>query len=73
MLQGHIPSSEYVGITALNKELFEQNKLLRAELIKAKVGQEELRAEERFLRSRMHSAGLKAPPEVGLEELDQNI
>lgn len=28
------------------------------------MGQEELRAEERFLRSRMHSAGLKAPPEA---------
>lgn len=69
-MQGYIPVAEYAGITALNKELFEQNKLLRAELIKAKVAQEELRAEERFLRSRMLSAGLEPPEVEGLEETD---
>ncbi|CAJ1384468.1 unnamed protein product [Effrenium voratum] len=69
LLQGYIPMSEYVGIMALNKELFEQNKLLHAELVNIKVAQEQLLAEERFLRSKMRAAGLEPPPEeaVSLE------
>ncbi|CAE7338448.1 unnamed protein product [Symbiodinium necroappetens] len=63
LMQGYIPSTEYVGIMALNKELREQNKLLRAELVNLKVEQESLRMEESFLRSQLH-AGLEPPPEV---------
>eukprot|EP00931_Biecheleriopsis_adriatica_P070742 TRINITY_DN44533_c0_g1_i1.p1 TRINITY_DN44533_c0_g1~~TRINITY_DN44533_c0_g1_i1.p1 ORF type:complete len:206 (+),score=40.03 TRINITY_DN44533_c0_g1_i1:33-650(+) len=62
--QGYIPMTEYVGIMALNKELREQNKQLRAELVNVQVSHEALRAEEAFLRSQMLKAGLEPPPEV---------
>eukprot|EP00933_Yihiella_yeosuensis_P006513 TRINITY_DN111226_c0_g1_i1.p1 TRINITY_DN111226_c0_g1~~TRINITY_DN111226_c0_g1_i1.p1 ORF type:complete len:223 (+),score=49.51 TRINITY_DN111226_c0_g1_i1:40-708(+) len=63
-LQGYIPTSEYVGIMALNKEFRENNKELRAEHVNVKVEQESLRAEEAFLRGQLLKAGLTPPAEV---------
>mmetsp|Transcript_14345 Transcript_14345/g.32628 ORF Transcript_14345/g.32628 Transcript_14345/m.32628 type:complete len:241 (-) Transcript_14345:53-775(-) len=62
--QGYLPTSEYVGIMALNKELREQNKRLHAELVAVRVEHERLRMEEDFLRGSTLKAGLEPPPEV---------
>eukprot|EP00418_Pyrodinium_bahamense_P053544 CAMPEP_0179171772 /NCGR_PEP_ID=MMETSP0796-20121207/84688_1 /TAXON_ID=73915 /ORGANISM="Pyrodinium bahamense, Strain pbaha01" /LENGTH=248 /DNA_ID=CAMNT_0020874865 /DNA_START=71 /DNA_END=814 /DNA_ORIENTATION=+ len=62
--QGYLPTQEYVGIMALNKELREQNKRLHAELVTIRVEHERLRMEEGFLRGNALKAGLKPPPEV---------
>mmetsp|Transcript_119292 Transcript_119292/g.338238 ORF Transcript_119292/g.338238 Transcript_119292/m.338238 type:complete len:136 (-) Transcript_119292:42-449(-) len=65
MLQkGYLPTEEYIGIMAYNKELFTQNKQLRAEFVTIQVEHERLRMEESFLREGVLKAGLSAPPEV---------
>jgi len=65
MLQkGYLPTEDYVGIMGLNKELREQNKRLRAELISTRVEHERLLAEDAFLRESAQRAGLEVPPEV---------
>ncbi|CAE8643533.1 unnamed protein product [Polarella glacialis] len=65
---GYLPTSHYVGIMALNKELRDQNKRLREELGQIRVEHESLRADEAFLRSRMEKAGLDPPPEAVIAE-----
>jgi len=60
----YLPMRDYMGIMELSKELREQNKILRAELISARVESERLIAEEAFLREGAIKAGLQPPPEV---------
>lgn len=62
--QGYLPMSEYVGIMHLSRELRDQNRTLRAELITVRVEHERLLAEEAFLRESALKAGLDPPPEV---------
>jgi len=61
LAQGYLPMQDYVGIMALNKELREQNKRLRAELVSVRVEHERLIAEEAFLRESAVKAGLQPP------------
>mmetsp|Transcript_57428 Transcript_57428/g.178256 ORF Transcript_57428/g.178256 Transcript_57428/m.178256 type:complete len:235 (+) Transcript_57428:47-751(+) len=70
--QGYLPTSEYVGIMALNRELREQNKRLHAELVNARVEHERLRMEEGFLRGSALKAGFQLPPEVELRASDRS-
>jgi len=60
--EGYLPSTEFVAIMALNKELREQNKRLHAELVAVRVEHERLRMEEDFLRGSALKAGLEPPP-----------
>mmetsp|Transcript_21763 Transcript_21763/g.61778 ORF Transcript_21763/g.61778 Transcript_21763/m.61778 type:complete len:232 (+) Transcript_21763:56-751(+) len=69
--QGYLPSQEYIGIMALNKELREQNKRLHAELVTLRVEHERLRMEEGFLRGSALKADLQPPPEVGLRACER--
>mmetsp|Transcript_49474 Transcript_49474/g.78287 ORF Transcript_49474/g.78287 Transcript_49474/m.78287 type:complete len:239 (+) Transcript_49474:61-777(+) len=69
MQMGYLPVEEYGGIMALNKELREQNKRLRAELINIQVENQKLRMEESFLRESASKAGFELPEEVPHVEL----
>mmetsp|Transcript_92232 Transcript_92232/g.176913 ORF Transcript_92232/g.176913 Transcript_92232/m.176913 type:complete len:229 (+) Transcript_92232:74-760(+) len=64
MKLGYLPAGEYAGIMELNKELREQNKRLRAELVNVQVEQQKLRMEDSFLRESALKSGLEPPPEV---------
>mmetsp|Transcript_107481 Transcript_107481/g.213428 ORF Transcript_107481/g.213428 Transcript_107481/m.213428 type:complete len:207 (+) Transcript_107481:96-716(+) len=55
--QGYLPTQQYVGIMALNRELREQNKKLHEELVTIRVEHERLRMEEAFLRDCEAKAG----------------
>jgi regulator of replication initiation timing len=68
---GYLPAEEYGGIMALNKELREQNKRLRAELVNIQVENQKLRMEESFLRESADKAGFELPEEVPQVELQR--
>lgn len=68
MQMGYLPSGEYGGIMALNQELREQNKRLRAELVSVQVENQKLRMEESFLRESALKGDLEPPPEVAQVE-----
>jgi len=64
LMMGYLPTGDYGGIMSLNKELREQNKRLRAELVSVQVEHERLRMEEQFLRESAVKAGHVPPMPV---------